>query len=252
MNKTLFLTLTLIINTFIMPKQALCMQKEKNLWEKAVKSFYSGSMWIPGCIQTTENTYDLKGKLQETEKLIFKVNKKEKNIFLSKAFLNNHTLSAKELKEINSEMKETSIYEILHSGLNPFEATYQSNIIATPCKETIEANSKIYQKFTYSQNTQDAKWTGVAWLEKETGRPLKIIASPLDLSLQDTKDIIIKKFSITVHYKEFNPSSWHIHKIYTETLFILHELPWISFEGISKETAILSDFFDSSSTSKTS
>jgi len=157
------------------------------LWQKALKLFSANKDWIPGTIiQRTELLTD-QGKPESTHEIWIEYKKDDKDKITSeivKVIKDGKDVTDEFKKEQNKKQKKKDKEDSASFELNdnPFNPDLQKNVSIKATNETQRISGKNCACFEFSQKVEfrenDKILTvtnrGKAWLDKETGYPLKL------------------------------------------------------------------------------
>jgi hypothetical protein len=161
------------------------------LWQKALDIFQKNSDWVPGSVSVLSEILDRKGRPDSVTKLYFKIavaDSGEARSELLQAFKDGKDVSAEMKKKLAiSEMpgeKNTKKKDTLTVSLadTPFNPDRQQNVSVRAHAEKQLLFGRICQRFDFSfktkivrkEKTEDLTWVGKAWLEENSGIPLKL------------------------------------------------------------------------------
>jgi len=91
----------------------------------------------------------------------------------------------------------------------------KNRVTRTGLTETIEGHTCI--AFEFLVNTDDGSWSGVLFLQEETGIPRKIVAIPD--KLPERKKVKTWDASFVFHYKYNAPDDWYLDRLVVEAKF---------------------------------
>ncbi len=223
-----------LINTFgiliiLLTVLNLNAKTDDKLWNRAVKIASKNQNFIPGSIYENEKVFNKNGKLEESTKTKYKIIKdrkaKYKFYLLSSAKDGKDNFKNKQ-KELN-EIGDDKIWD--NEEENPFLPSVQNYIKLKKTDETKRINGKIYLKYRYSQKTKNGLWKGIAWLNKKTGTPIKIVTT-LQKEIKK-KDYKLTFCRLTVNFKKGKNRTWYAISMFINMNITAKIMPFVTFKG---------------------
>ena len=157
------------------------------LWQKALKLFSANKDWIPGNIIQRTELFTEQGKPESTHEVWIEYKKDDKEKITSeivKVIKDSKNVTDEFKKEQSKKQKKKDKEDSASFELNdnPFNPDLQKNVSIKVTNETQRISGKNCTGFEFSQKVEfrenDKKLTvtnrGKAWLDKETGYPLKL------------------------------------------------------------------------------
>jgi hypothetical protein len=162
------------------------------LWQKALDVFRKNSAWLPGKVAVLSEMLDRRGRPDSITKLYFNItvdDKGEARTELLQAFKDGKDISAdmkKNLARTDAQDEKTAKKgNTLTVSLaeNPFNPGRQQDVTVQAYAEQQVLFGRICNRFDFSFKTEIARkgnkvekttWVGKAWLEENSGIPLKL------------------------------------------------------------------------------
>lgn len=161
------------------------------LWQKAIDIFQKNNAWIPGKVTIFSEVLDRQGRSESMTKLYFKMivdDKSEVRSELLQAFKDGKDISADMKKKLalreaqdKKVAKKKDTFSVSLAD-NPFNPDRQQDVTARAHAEKQLLFGTLCQRFDFSFKTEMVRkdkaekisWVGKAWLEENSGIPLKL------------------------------------------------------------------------------
>ncbi|MEE8300810.1 MAG: hypothetical protein V3S24_00065 [Candidatus Tectomicrobia bacterium] len=206
------------------------------LWDKAVQIAGNNSSIYPGTMVEHERVYDLSGRLEEYTRSEYRLQfdlHKGLQAQLVQAEKNNLDITAEKAKE------SLDPADMMTGEDNPFDPLLQQEVTARRVR-TITLDGRQVAVYTYRQKTQEALWQGEAYLDAETGVPVKI-ETATDRTVKEG-NTELSNMNLTVLYTTRPDGSW----VQDRTLLTMDikapVMPLVSFTGKVKNEIEFADF----------
>ena len=159
-----------------------------SLWNKAVDMFERSSQYVPGKMVMTTDIKTKDGEVEESSVMHIRVFQDDNNVIqteIIRAEQNGKDITEDARKEAESEKADK---EDDSGDSVSFSKSSDSNVFCKSCQkdvtvrslnrhETIGGMPAAAYEFTYTPTDQETM-KGTAWLDKTTGRPLKVESVP--------------------------------------------------------------------------
>ncbi|MCX6558128.1 MAG: hypothetical protein NTW95_11995 [Candidatus Aminicenantes bacterium] len=161
------------------------------LWQKALVVFQKNSDWVPGKMSILSEMLDRKGRPDSITQMVFNIvldGRGKARTELLQAFKDNKDVSAEMKKKMetseepdgkNAKKKDTFTISLADSPFNP-DKQHQVTVQATGEKQLLF--EKTCRRFDFSFQTEivqkskkeNLTWVGKAWLDENSGIPVKL------------------------------------------------------------------------------
>lgn len=212
------------------------MQPSDELWDKAVTIAGNNSSIYPRTMVEHERVYDLSGRLEEYTRSEYRLQfdlQKGLQVQLVKAEQNNLDFTAEKAKE------PLDPADMMTNEDNPFDPWLQQEVTARRAR-TITLDGRQVVVYNYTQTTKEALWKGEAYLDAETGVPVKI-ETATDYTVKEG-NTELSNMNMTVLYTIRPDGSW----VQDRTLLTMDikapVTPLVSFKGKVKTEIEFADF----------
>lgn len=140
------------------------------LWRKAV-DYMGRNVWVPGELESRERVYNLKGDLEEEERVVLNLSPAKNDKVWVRL-----VLAEENGKDVTSQFRsqlegKSALREILEPS--PFRPEKGQVVKAWRNGETRTIDGRTCIGFAFSFETGDAALEGGAWLDGEQGLPLE-------------------------------------------------------------------------------
>ncbi|HSQ35141.1 MAG TPA: hypothetical protein VLQ89_04035 [Candidatus Binatia bacterium] len=177
--------------------------RSDGLWQKAMDVFRRNSDWFPGKVSVVSEILDRKGRPDSVTELFFDIVFDEKNAArteLTRAFRNHKDVSVEMKKNLagreNQDEKDAEKRDRFTVSLAdiPFNPEKQQDVTVSAHAEKRLLFGRNCQRFDFTFRTaivqkgrkEDLTWVGMAWLDENSGVPVKLEFSfePLPRNVQ--------------------------------------------------------------------
>ncbi|OGF58761.1 MAG: hypothetical protein A2Y62_09635 [Candidatus Fischerbacteria bacterium RBG_13_37_8] len=185
-----FLLMNTLISIFF--SFAFAQQQTNELWNKALEIFKANEKWVPGTMMQKTELLNKKGKVESIEEMLIKLQPDEKEKLKSeivKVIRDGKDITA-EVKEKQQkaeekraqDKKEKDSSASFNSDETPFNPDLQNKVKYSLRKDTQTIGGRLCAGFDYTfdmEYTENGKKKtvqskGMAWLNSETGHPMKL------------------------------------------------------------------------------
>lgn len=213
---------------------------QDTLWAKAVALAKANQGWVPASWHEEETVYNKKGKVEETTELQLRFGATpDGNIDVH---VEHATKNGKD--NVAAAQRTLEQYKDAYLRDNPednlFDPSIQHTITARRTSEVKQINGRTYVGFSYTQTIQEGDWSGIAWLDAETGWPIQVESAPELLPIKE-EGIEIQALKTITHYDVGSHDAWYPVTVQVEADF-KGKYAFFSYEGTSKSTITLSGY----------
>ncbi len=161
------------------------------LWQKALDVFQKNRDWFPGKVAVRSEILDRKGRPDSVSRLFFDVlfdDRGEARTELTQAFKNDKDVSAEMKKKLalsaakeEKDAKKNNRYTVSMAD-TPFNPEKQQHVTVRASAEKQLLFGRVCQRFDFSfrtsigrkDKTENLTWIGKAWLDENSGIPIKL------------------------------------------------------------------------------
>ncbi len=188
---------------------------QDKLWNKTIEIGEKSRELIPNKIISTTNEVDNNGKVKSSFLIDLKVSESKDHrlvFYINKATKDNKNITSEFRKEYKERQKkqQTNLTSLKDINLLFFRES-QKNVTVnkTNYKESIHHKKCIIYDFSFKRNEKE-NYKGRAWIEDETGLPIKLNFT------MDPLPKLVKKLDIVFDYKNKSDSYYFIDNIKVE------------------------------------
>lgn len=214
-----------------------------DLWRKSVAIAEKNRRWVPGKILEKEIVVIEGGEiLQKTERHLrfFLTKDFELDAELIRTKLNDTDITEKEKEAFKNKLKQNQ-YVTSKAFEMPFSRHLQSTLSGIHVVKTTVLENLECVEFHYRQTVEKIKWQGVAWIEKNSGIPLKIEFKTKNLI--EENNTTITRFSGAITYRHDDPNQWYPKHVRYNMDVTTKVFPFYTFKGAVENDIRLNDYF---------
>ena len=236
-------TLLILILALTAPASAVAQTAlpSDTLWQKAVAIAAANARWVPGLLVEKETTKNTKGRVEEATEVHVRLFENEAGA------IDADVLNVLENGETITEAAEALVLASLEEELaedeadNPFKPAVQHNVVARRLASAQPMEGRHAVAFAYTQRTATTTWEGTAWLDAETGVPLRLEARPQDMPSDDDGVTVTALSTRTVYNAEAD--AWYPAQVQVDLAFELKYALFLTYRGTVENVTTLSQYW---------
>ena len=235
--------LLILIVTLVAPASvaAQTVAPGDTLWQKAVAVAAANARWVPGLLVEKETTKNAKGRVEEATEVHVRLFRNEAGA------IDAQVLEVRENGALITEAAEALVLASLEEELaedeadNPFAPAVQNNVVARRLAQSQPIEGRHTVAFAYTQHTPTTTWEGTAWLDAETGVPLRLATRPHDMPPNEDA-VAVTALSMQAIYNA-EAGAWYPTRVQVDLAFTLRYALFLTFRGTVENVTTLSQYW---------
>lgn len=204
---------------------------DRALWDQVAKEYAKGKHYASQLVLSDKVT-DKKGKAVDRSRMVIEQSKPGSFIFSSASENGKAVKSKRDIQALIKEITAMKTSDLYSAELTPFTGTVSNIRQANSLDPTATVLS-------YEQNTSDGEWKGKLYLNKKSGKLVKVKATFQNTPFTE-EGVKISSLAVTVTFKEIEGTP-HIHTIaYRSSITATEGL--FTFKGTSQSTITCNAF----------
>jgi hypothetical protein len=215
---------------------------EDPLWMKAVRIAAENDNWVPGFVIHYEEVYSrigIRNETTETHSSLQRHTGKNVEAVFKKVIQNGKDITDEFKEEFyESIILEEQEYRVEH----PFRVSTQelTNYRQLHKKKVIDGKRCVLYEFTY--HNVKGKWKGEAWLDENTGIPVRVEGTLQSVPLEETW-YIISSLEVKTAFTSTSNGDWYPQEVIVDSHIEVGDKLFRTYKSRVKETYRLSEYW---------
>ena len=210
---------------------------DDRLWQKAVAVADRNHHWVARSFSEQRRVFDADGDLRSSSDSRFVVSGPSRSALKVRVIASQKD-GADNLAERQRELEKNQARQN-NSGQqraeHPFASENQSRVSyrALPASRDLEQNGRRYRAFAYTQRTERGTWDGVAYIDTQSGMPLRLVSQARVASLPPSEDkkARLRSLQVRVDYNTSSAQTWRAKAVHLQLELSYQLASLLSFDG---------------------